>query len=97
MDDLTPAQLNERASKLRSAARRARAMAESLGGYLSGAHETASQRDPQIWRGPYADATTGEIGQHHRTLRDMASALQGDASRWDREAENMEQQAAKGD
>lgn len=91
----TPEQLRERAEGLRECARQARTLAETLGPFIDSEAESAQQRDPAIWEGPYAESTTQMITENRTTLNSMAGALMNDASRWETEAEDLEERAGQ--
>jgi hypothetical protein len=93
MDELTPEQLAERAGQLREAARRARELAGSLGGYIDGPVTTATEADPAIWTGPFAEEAGGALMTQQSTMRRMADSLVSDASRWESEAQAMDDEA----
>ncbi|MFE9449086.1 hypothetical protein [Streptomyces sp. NPDC006739] len=88
----TPAQLQKRAEDLRECARRARALAGSLGPYLDNA---VRQATPAIWQGPFAEASTATLGARKGSLASMAGDLMADARRWETEARNLDEQAAQ--
>ncbi|MFD7875313.1 hypothetical protein ACFV5G_14620 [Streptomyces sp. NPDC059766] len=88
----TPAQLRKRAEDLRECARKARALAGSLGGYLDNA---VKQATPAIWKGPFADTSTATLGARKKSLDSMAGDLMADARRWETEAHNLDEEAAK--
>lgn len=95
------AQLKIRAQHLRECARQARSLARTLGTFLDGAVGKAVPRaaDPAknpgtaIWHGPFADQSTQALVGRQRTLRDMAGALMGDASRWESAASRLDDEA----
>lgn len=89
----TPEQLKKRADDLRACARKARALAKTLGPHLDAAAKKAQQTDPPVWQGPFATQTTTQIVNRRSTLGQMASALMGDAGRWDTEADRLDEQA----
>lgn len=88
----TPAQLKQRAEDLRTCARRARTVAGALGPYLD---KAAGEATPDIWTGPYAEATTKMLGTRKSTLHTMASDLTADAARWESHARALDDQAAQ--
>ncbi|MEW9533184.1 hypothetical protein [Microbispora sp. NPDC049125] len=87
----SPESLRRRAHELRECARRARAVAESLGPCLDQAVSIATAKD--AWQGWYAQETTGRLSERQRGLRGMASALMSDAGAWLTEADKLERQA----
>jgi hypothetical protein len=88
----TPAQLRKRADDLRECARKARALAGSLGPYLDNA---ATQATQGIWKGPFAEASTATLRARKGSLHSMAGDLMADARRWETEARNLDEEAAK--
>ncbi|HEY3479341.1 MAG TPA: hypothetical protein VGL02_10640 [Streptomyces sp.] len=92
--DETPAQKKERAGQLRTCATRARKIAAALGPYLD---KTVGQAtaSPSIWTGPYATATTQMLVGHRGSLGTMASDLLADVTRWEAEANRLEDEATK--
>lgn len=95
------AQLKIRAQHLRECAKQARSAARALGTFLDGVVAKAVPRatDPAkspgtaIWHGPFADQSTQALVGRHRTLRDMAAALMGDATRWENAASRLDDEA----
>ncbi|MEW1865144.1 hypothetical protein OG896_14075 [Streptomyces sp. NBC_00669] len=87
----TPEQLKQRATDLRDCARTARKLAGSMGPYLDNA---VGQAKAGIWHGPYATSTTSMLVARKTTLHRMASDLVADASRWETEAQALDDQAA---
>ncbi len=87
----TPAQLKQRAEDLRTCARNARRIAGGLGPYLD---KAAGEATPDIWTGPYAEATTAMLGARKTSLHTMASDLTADAARWEAHARSLDDQAA---
>lgn len=88
----TPEQLKKRAEDLRECARTARTLAGSLGLYLD---KVVGQATPAIWKGPFADSSTAQLGARRNSLHSMASDLMADAARWETEARNLDDQASK--
>ncbi|MER6382300.1 hypothetical protein [Streptomyces sp. NPDC001250] len=88
----SPAQLKKRADDLRECARKARTLAWSLGPYLD---NVVTQATPAIWKGPFAEASTATLGARKGSLHSMASDLMADARRWETEARNLDEEAAK--
>lgn len=100
------AELKRRAERLRGAAREARALARKLGPYLDDAVKKATPRaaafrtggdDGAIWQGPFADECTAKLQQRQRTLSSMGTALLGDATRWESQADELDRQAGEKD
>ncbi|MFI1726022.1 hypothetical protein [Streptomyces sp. NPDC020489] len=100
------AELKRRAARLRDLAREARAIARRLGPYLDAAVKKATPRaaafltggdEAAIWQGPFADECTATLQKRQQTLNGMASSLLADASRWEREAEELDRQAKEKD
>ncbi|MDF9815261.1 hypothetical protein [Streptomyces sp. SPB162] len=95
------AQLKIRAQHLRECAKQARSAARTLGTYLDGVVGKATPRatDPAknpgtaIWHGPFADRSTQALVGRHRMLREMATALMGDATRWENAATRLDDEA----
>ncbi|MFE1293184.1 hypothetical protein [Streptomyces sp. NPDC058731] len=88
----TPAQLKKRAEDLRECARRARRIAGTLGPYLDNA---VKQATPAIWKGPFAQRSTATLDARKGSLHSMAGDLMADAQRWETEARNLDDQAAR--
>jgi hypothetical protein len=88
----TPEQLRKRADDLRECARTARKLAGGLGPYLD---KAVAQATPAIWTGPYATSTSGMLGSRKSTLHQMAADLTRDAGRWETEAHDLDDRAAK--
>ncbi|MFJ7176756.1 hypothetical protein ACIQXA_10170 [Streptomyces massasporeus] len=100
------AELKKRAERLRDCAREARALARKLGPYLDDVVKKATPRaaafrtggdDGAIWQGPFADECTSKLQQRQRTLNSMATALLGDATRWESQADELIRQAGEKD
>ncbi|WP_328538153.1 hypothetical protein [Streptomyces sp. NBC_00344] len=90
------AELKNRAETLRSAARRARTAAHSLGTYLDSEVKQAAGTGKgriAIWKGPYASSTTATLQQRSRALHKMADELVADARRWDNDARDLDERA----
>jgi hypothetical protein len=88
----TPEQMRKRADDLRACARTARKLAGSLGPYLD---KAVAQATPAIWTGPYAASTSRMLGARKSTLHRMAADLTRDAGRWEAEAHDLDDRAAK--
>lgn len=100
------AELKRRAAQLRNLAREARSIARRLGPYLDAAVKKATPRatafrtggdEGAIWQGPFADECTAALQRRQQTLNGMASSLLVDASRWESEADELDQQAKEKD
>ncbi|MFE0962436.1 hypothetical protein [Streptomyces fungicidicus] len=99
------AELKKRAKQLRECAREARTLARRLGPYLDDAVKKAVPRAGSragdgadaIWQGPYADACTAQLQQRQRTLNGMGGALLADATRWEKQADELDRQAEEKD
>lgn len=98
------AELKKRAERLRDCAREARALARRLGPYLDDAVKKAAPRaaafrtggdEGAIWQGPFADECTAKLQQRQRTLNSMGTALLGDATRWESQADELDRQAGE--
>ncbi|SMQ18134.1 hypothetical protein SAMN06272771_4573 [Streptomyces sp. Ag82_O1-12] len=98
------AELKKRAERLRDCAREARALARRLGPYLDDAVKKATPRaaafrtgggEGAIWQGPFADECTAKLQQRQRTLNSMGTALLGDATRWESQADELDRQAGE--
>jgi hypothetical protein len=91
----TPGDLRRRAEELRECAREARRLAEPLAGFLDAESDRAQRSDPTIWQGPYAERSTMTLVERRTSLHDLAWYLAHDASRWDTEADALEEQASR--
>ncbi|MEU0999293.1 hypothetical protein [Streptomyces tibetensis] len=94
------AELKKRAERLRDAAREARTLARRLGPYLDDAVKRATPRsgdEGAIWQGPFADECTAKLQQRQRSLNNMGTALLGDATRWESQADELDRQAGEKD
>ncbi|MFJ4541047.1 hypothetical protein ACIP39_34565 [Streptomyces tibetensis] len=98
------AELKKRAERLRHCAQEARALARRLGPYLDDAVKKATPRaaafrtggdEGAIWQGPFADECTAKLRQRQRTLNSMGTALLGDATRWESQADELDRQAGE--
>lgn len=96
------AELKKRAKQLRECAREARTLARHLGPYLDDAVKKATPRTSAfrtggdqgaIWQGPFADDCTAALQQRQSTLNGMGTALLADATRWESQAEELDQRA----
>jgi hypothetical protein len=80
--------MKKRATALREAAGRAKALATPLGTHVDTAVTGATEKD--VWYGPYAEDSTKSLLQDQKSLRTMAGDLTASAEAWIREAENLE-------
>ncbi|MGV9890313.1 hypothetical protein [Streptomyces sp. NPDC003395] len=100
------AELKKKAEQLRTCAREARSLARQLGPYLDDVVKRAVPRadafrtggdEGAIWQGPFADECTAKLRQRQGTLNGMGTSLLADATRWEHQADELDQQAKEKD
>jgi hypothetical protein len=84
--------MKKRATALRAAASRAKALLSPLGTHLDLPVTTATTKD--VWHGPYAADSTGRLQADQKSVRGLADDLRISAEAWLKEAERLETAAA---